>query len=254
MELPANAQVVVERGNKTVYDLGDKIVKVFNDVKPASDIFNEALNLSRAVEAGIRAPRPVEVAEVEGRGWAIATEKVPGITMERALADDPSRADELMGKFVGLQVEIAAHASPLMNRQKDKYARMIDGARDQLDATTRYDLQMRLSGMPDRASVCHGDFNPSNVILGDDGELYVCDWAHATQGDPAADTAMSYLLFSLDDREVAERYLEQWCERADVARQVVQKWIPIVAAAELARKRPDDQEFLKGWIGVADWQ
>ena len=24
--------------------------------------------------------------------------------------------------------------------------------------------------------VCHGDFNPTNIIIGEDDKLYVCDW------------------------------------------------------------------------------
>ena len=46
MNLPESKTVIVEHSNKKVYDLGDKIAKVFNSNKPASDVFNEALNLS----------------------------------------------------------------------------------------------------------------------------------------------------------------------------------------------------------------
>ena len=83
---------------------------------------------------------------------------------------------------------------------------MIDSL-DQLNATTRYNLQERLDGMTKEFKVCHGDFNPSNVIVGDDGQLYVCDWAHATRGSPAADVATTYLLFALNSKDQAEAYL-----------------------------------------------
>ena len=36
-----------------------------------------------------------------------------------------------------------------------------------IDAATRYDLHTRLEGMPRHDKVCHGDFNPSNVIITD---------------------------------------------------------------------------------------
>lgn len=52
---------VVTRGNKVVYRDGDSLVKVFNDAKPASDVFNEALNLARVQETGINTPDPVSV-------------------------------------------------------------------------------------------------------------------------------------------------------------------------------------------------
>ena len=47
MILPESKTVLVEHSNKKVYDLGDKIAKVFNADKPISDVFNEALNLAR---------------------------------------------------------------------------------------------------------------------------------------------------------------------------------------------------------------
>ena len=43
MLLPDSKTELVRRGNKVVYDLGDKIVKVFNETKPVSDVFNDCL-------------------------------------------------------------------------------------------------------------------------------------------------------------------------------------------------------------------
>ena len=111
-------------------------------------------------------------------------------------------------------------------------------------ASGRYDQGVQ--GLP-------RDFNPSNVIVGDDGQLYVCDWAHATQGSPAADVATTYLLFALNSKDQAEAYLELYCDRADMPMQVVRQWTSIVAS-ELARKRNVNDEFLKNWIDVVDYQ
>lgn len=254
MILPESKILVAERGNKKVYDLGDKIAKVFNESKPVSDVFNEALNLARINETGIRSPKALEVSEVEGAGWGILTEKVPGTTLADKMAEDPSRFYEYLEQLVDLQIEIHGFKSPLLNRQRDKYARMINGL-TQINATTRYNLLERLDGMKKEFHVCHGDFNPTNIIVGDDGELYVCDWAHATQGSPAADAAMTYLLFALQDKQQAEAYLELYCDRADIPMQIVRRWMSIVAASELARSRAEaDAEFLLSWIDVVDYQ
>ena len=160
MLLPDSKTELVRRGNKVVYDLGDKIVKVFNETKPVSDVFNEALNLARINECGIRSPKALEVSQLENaNGWALVTEKVPGTTLAEKMAAEPQRFGEYLEMFVDLQIEIHGYTSPLLNRQRDKFARMIDSL-DQLNATTRYNLQERLDGMTKEFKVCHATSTP----------------------------------------------------------------------------------------------
>ena len=255
MILPDSKTELARRGNKVVYDLGDKIAKVFNETKPVSDVFNEALNLARINECGIPSPKAIEVTQIEGgeNGWALITSKIPGVTLAEKIEAEPQRFGEYLEQFVDLQIEIHGYTSPLLNRQDDKYARMINSL-EAINATTRYNLLERLDGLKKGTAVCHGDFNPSNVIVSEDGTLSVRDWAHATQGAPAADVAMTYLLFSLTSKEQAEAYLDTYCERADMAKQIVRQWLPVIAASELARKRKVNEEFLMSWVDVFDYQ
>ncbi len=76
---------------RSFYDLGDTIVKVFNETKPVSDVFNEALNLARINECGIRSPKALEVSQLENaNGWALVTEKVPGTTLAEKMTPAPA--------------------------------------------------------------------------------------------------------------------------------------------------------------------
>ena len=143
--------------------------------------------------------------------------------------------------------------SPLLNKLKDKMSRKI--AETELDATTRYDLHTRLEGMPKHNKVCHGDFNPSNVIIAEDGTPYILDWSHATQGNASADVARTYLLFWLSgDLSGAEYYLDTFCKKSGTEKQYVQKWMPIVAASQSVKGKANEREFLMSWVGVVDYQ
>ena len=84
--------------------------------------------------------------------------------------------------------------------------------------------------------------------------LYIVDWAHATQGNASADAAMTYLLFALKDQETADLYLKLFCKKSDTARQYVQQWLPIVAAAQLTKDNELEKDFLMKWIDVIDYQ
>lgn len=239
---------IVRRHNKVVYQDGNRLIKVFNDRKPGSDVFNEALNDARVAEAGGRVPRVLEVSQVkdgEWEGsWAIAMSYVPGRSLEQVIDEDEANIDAYFRQFVDLQLEVQAADAPLLNRQKDKLRRMINKVKT-VDPSIRYDLQMRLDGIKGGNKVCHGDFVPSNIIIPDDGsEPYVCDWAHVTAGIPEVDAAQTYLLFKVEHPESAEKYLDIYSKEADMPKQIVMNWVPVVAAAELARGRKQREQFL----------
>ena len=255
MELSESKQVIIERHNKTVYRDGDRVVKVFNAEKPAGDVFNEAMNIARIGETGIKHPRVLEVSQVADGGWAIATEYIPGTTLRAQLdeaAGDVAKVSEILEKFVDLQVAIQGTKAPeLLNKQNVKFANMISSVKG-VDPTVRYDLEMRAARMNLGSAICHGDFNPSNVIVADDGTLYVCDWAHVTRGLPEADAALTYILFKMYHKEQAEKYLDLYSVKADMPKQKIMYWVPVVAAVELARGRNDANEMLSSFVNAAN--
>lgn len=257
MIISENAVELARRHNKVVYRDGDRVIKVFNEAKPSADVFNEALNTARVESVGLRVSGVLEVSQVEGGehdgSWALANRYVPGKTLYACWQENPDGFAEYLDQLIDLQLEVQGYRAPLLNRQKDKLNRMVSNTKGIIDATTRYDLHIRVEGMRNDVRVCHGDLIPSNVIVSEeDGQLYLCDWAHVTAGSPEVDAAMTYLLFSIKHPENAELYIERYCERADIARQVINYWLPVVAAAELSRGRKRDEEFLKSWANVYD--
>lgn len=244
--------LIAERKNKKIYRHGNLKVKVFDSDFKKSDILNEALNQARVEETGLSIPALDEVCKINGN-WAIVTEFVEGRTLADIISEDRANLKGYMEQFVDIQMEIHSKRAPLLNKLKDKMHRKI--SESSLSATTRYELHTRLEGMPTHNKVCHGDFNPSNVIIAPDGRYYVIDWSHATQGNASADAARTYLLFSLaGDTEAAEMYMDMFCKKSDTAKQYVWAWLPIVAASQSVKGNADEREFLLKWADVVDYE
>lgn len=245
-------RLIAVRNNKTVYRDGDKCIKVFNSEYSKADVLNEALNQARIEETGLNIPKISEVTLVDGK-WAIVSEYIKGKTLAQLMEEEPEKKDEYLRLFVELQLSVHEKRAPLLTKLKDKMSRKI--AASELDATTRYDLHTRLEGMPKHTKVCHGDFNPGNIIIAEDGTPYIIDWAHVTQGNASADVARTYLLFWLNgDIEGAKRYLDIFCEMSNTAKQYVQKWMPIVAASQSVKGNEKEREFLLSWVDVVDYE
>ena len=245
-------RVIAVRNNKTVYRDGDRCIKVFSTDYSKADVLNEALNQARIENTGLNIPKILEVTMIDGK-WAIVSEFIKGKTLAQIMESDPDNKAKYIELLVDIQMSVHAKSAPQLNKLKDKMNRKI--SESELDATTRYDLHTRLEGMPKHSKVCHGDFNPSNVIITDDGTPYVIDWSHATQGNASADVARTYLLFWLSgDIEGAELYLNTFCKKSDTAKQYVQKWMPIVAASQSVKGNDKEREFLMSWVGVVDYQ
>ncbi len=245
-------KVIAVRNNKTIYRDGDKCVKVFDTEYSKADVLNEALNQARIEETGLNIPKILEVTMIDGK-WAIVSEFISGKTLAQLMEEDTGKKDEYLELLVDLQLEVHSKKSPLLNKLKDKMNRKISAS--EFDATTRYELHTRLEGMPKHNKVCHGDFNPSNIIISEDGTPYILDWSHATQGNASADVARTYLLFCLGGDEVAaKKYLDLFCKKSNTAKQYVQKWMPIVAASQSVKGNAKEREFLTSWVDVVDYE
>ena len=243
--------VIAVGKNKVVYRDGDKCIKLFDELYSKADVFNEALNQSRIEDIGLNIPKIFEVKLIDGK-WAIVLEYIEGKTLAQLMEENPEKKSEYIELMVDLQMSIHSKLSPMLNKLKDKMTRKI--ALTGFDATTRYDLHTRLEGMPKHNKVCHGDFNPTNIIITPEGKPYIVDWAHVTQGNASADVARTYLLFCLNgDKEGADLYLDIFCKKSDTAKQYVQKWMPIVAASQSVKGHEDEFEFLSSWVNVVDY-
>ena len=245
---------IAERPTKTVYKDGDKTIKLFVENYLESNILNEALNQARVKEAtDLNIPKLIEVGKI-GNRWALVFEHIEGTPLNKLMEEHPEKLDEYLNMFVDIQLNVLSHTVPLLNRIKDKFRRKLT-ATSCIDENTKFDLLQRLEGMEEQTKLCHGDFNPSNIIIRDDGSAYIIDWAHVTKGSGAADAARTFLLFSMDGKdELARKYIELFAEKSKIAVKDVQRWLPIVAAPQMTKEKAEEQEFLSKWINVVEYQ
>ena len=246
------ATIIEKQDHKTLYRDGNKLIKEFDDTFTKAQVLNEALNTARVEETGLKIPKLLDVRKTE-TGWAITREYIEGKTLSELMKENPDKFDEYLEKFVDLQLEIHSKTAPHLNKIKDKMHAKISAS--DYEATLRYDLHNRLEGMKKHKKVLHGDYCPANIIVTENGDYYIIDWAHATQGNASADAARTYLIFNLQNRrDVAEKYLDLFCKKADIPKQLVQQWMPIVACSQSTKHIPGEKELLDSWVNVFDFQ
>ncbi len=245
-------ELIYQGIGKKVYRDGDHLIKQFDETYSKADILNEALNSARVEASTLNVPKFLAMSTVEGK-WSLTWEFIEGETLETLMEKNPEKEDEYLDFFVDLQIRMSKEKVPLLMHLRDKMHAKISAS--SYPASVRYDLHVRLDGLPRHNKLCHGDFQPSNIIMKADGTAYIIDWSHATQGNGSADAARTYLLFKLHGKdELAEKYLKQFCLKTDTAIQYVQKMLPIVAASQSVKRKPEEAEFLAQWVNVCDWQ
>ena len=245
-------ELIHESAGKKLYRDGDKLIKSFDESYSKAGILNEALNQARVEETSLPIPKVLGVEVIDGK-WSLIWEYIEGETLEELMKKNPDKLNEYLEFFVDLQIRMSKEKVPLLGHLRDKMHAKISASA--FPATVRYDLHVRLDGLPRHKKLCHGDFQPSNVIIAKDGTPYIIDWSHATQGNGSADAARTYLLFKLQKKdEMAEKYLRMFCQKTDTAIQYVQRVLPIVAASQSVKNKPGEAEFLASWVNVCDWQ
>lgn len=231
---------------------GKTLVKAFDESYPKANILNEALNQARVEETDLKIPK-IEKVMAENGKWTIEMEYIPGKNLAQLMEENPSKTEEYLDLMVGLQTEVHKKRVPLLPRLKDKMLNKI--AQTAFNDTIKYELQMRIESMPKHLKLCHGDFCPENIVITPDGAPYLVDWSHATQGNASCDVARTYLTFYLaGKKEIAEKYLDKFCEKTGTAKNYVQRLLPVVAASQSVKAKKEEAEMLAKWVDVVEYE
>ncbi len=246
-------KLIAKGKNNEVYRSGDYAIKVFNSDYPKSEVLLEALITSQVENIGLNVPKITEVSHIDGK-WAITMDYIEGKTISQLMEENPAEADKYLDMMVDLQIDMQSKKCTILKKLKDKLYERINGL-SIIDASKKYELLTILDGAPKHRKVCHGDFTPQNIIISNkDGKPYIIDWNHATIGNASADVARSYLWLSLYKPELANKYMDSFCEKTKTDKVYVQRWLPVVAAARLEKNISEEKELIMNWIDVFEYE
>jgi aminoglycoside phosphotransferase (APT) family kinase protein len=180
--------------------------------------------IEAAVEAGVRAPRPVAYLGELGGREAFAMELVEGETIGRRIVrDPPPRLETELAEELAKIHAIPPERLPFL-RSGDvlaRFERELDSVGEPHPAL-EYGLwwlrEHRPAPLPDVVS--HGDFRIGNIVVSDRGLECVLDWEFAHLSDPREDIAWPIVRawrFGVDERPLAgigdvAPYLERYAE------------------------------------------
>ncbi len=232
------------------------VLKLFNQGIPRGAVEFEA-NLTRTVHStGLPVPAVGEVLEVDGR-YGLELERLDGISMLEAMANEPEKFQVYADQLAELQSESQKHRMPELPDLGERLRRKIMNVQTLPERVRAAALEM-LVGLPEDDKLCHGDFHPGNILLSAHGPVII-DWIDAAHGSPILDFARSTLLFGgvqlpaefpgagqlnpiLED--FYDAYRKRYFELNPVDPQEFNRWLPVVAAARLDENIYYDEQRL----------
>ncbi|TMU87248.1 aminoglycoside phosphotransferase family protein [Bacillus sp. BHET2] len=229
-----------------IYVYQDRIVKIFNDYLPHTESLYEAKKQKLAYSCGLPVPKIIDVTKINGK-QAILMEYIKGRTIGDLLSENMEHAEYYLNISIDIQQNIHRVVADSLELMPEKLARQIEAA-PILSKRNKSVLIQKLKSITFEKRLCHGDFHLFNLIMSEN-KVTILDWVDSSVGDYRADIYRSYLLYSHYSIELAEMYLQLYCERSELSKEDIFQWAPIIAAARLSENvSSDDSERLMNII------
>ncbi|MCC5800845.1 phosphotransferase family protein [Rossellomorea vietnamensis] len=216
-----------------IYLYENKIYKVFNDSLPVGESLKEAKKQQYAHSCGLPVPEIYDVTNIDGK-QIIIMEHMKGRTIGELLTDNMRKTEYYTGMSVDIQMGIHQIKAHSIEPMSEKLHRQIESA-PELDHQMKPILLKKLKSMTFEEKLCHGDFHLYNLILSENN-VTIIDWVDSSAGDRRADVYRTYLLYSQVSKELADMYMQLYCEKSGLSKEEVFRWAPIIAAARLSER------------------
>lgn len=248
-------------GTSEVYEWGKtEIIKIYKS-HVTDDVINNEIFIGQLLnKLSLDIPKLNGSIDFNGKK-AIIYERINGeILAEPLLKGNYNK--ELAIKFAGMHFDIHKKEINELPSQYDFLKNRILELRYLLGDKTNSLLNL-LDSIPINKKLCHGDFQPFN-IMGADDKYTVIDWNGACSGNPVLDVAWSYITLNspiiklLLGEEISEifynftkDYLFFYCKLSSIKQEKILMCLPIVATRRLYDNLLHDNEnsrFEREWL------
>jgi len=213
-------------------------IKLFNKNISKHDVEYEMNLQNMAYEHGLSVPKIYDIVEINGK-YGIKMEYINGVTFGKIIFDNMNKLNEYLNKSIEIQIgihKIIVNNFPSMKeilKMKINKAQLITEKEKQ-------NIMKLLDKEKFNNNLCHGDFQFMNILQTENG-IKIIDWIDSSSGNIEADVYRTYLLYTVFNDEIAELYINKFCKIANILKENILKWAPIIASARLSEGMENDE-------------
>lgn len=257
-----NKRIIGKGRTATVYEYDEfKVLKLFNAEMPLDSIKKEA-EIYKSLEEIDLAPKVFSLDKFEDK-YGLIMEKVSGKSMLKCIENHPLKISAFGKQMAKIHYQIHSYNRNLEKSFNDifditRFLPEIDS-----NATIIQNYVTQLINIYPETCVCHGDFHPDNIMVGE--KDMVLDWANAYTGHPLSDVAKTNLILSSpfipDDikgitltllkfikKKLRKSYLKEYAKLSNFSQTDIDLWTLPMAVIRLNDNIPSEKEWLKKLI------
>ena len=234
----------------------NQIIKLYKNDIDEGTVNHEFQMSSLVYSAGVQTPQPLALIQLDNRR-GIRFQRIMGVTLLTIIEKQPLLIHKHSRKLAELHYHVhGLSVSGQLRQQKDVMRDSIQ-AISLLTEVEKQRITDYLERLPQLERLCHGDFHPDNVMVGD--EDWIIDWMTGCIGNPAGDVARALLLISMGTmpertpklkrtiinilrRQMKNAYIKHYLKRSGLTYDDIDQWILPVAAARLIESIPAEEQ------------
>lgn len=192
-------ELIASGNTAEIFQHSDRLVcKLFHEGYPRMYVEHEFDNAGKVFRLGIKTPAAHEIVCIGGRYGIVYDQVVGDVLAMKLREENESEQDGWMTRFVDFHRALLGHEIDWGMDYRD-FLRLFAADSEEILAV--------IDELDAGNCLLHGDFHPENVMVGEEGRLFLIDMMNVCRGPELYDVARTYFLLA-GDRKLQTRYLE----------------------------------------------